>query len=477
MMTFLDKKTKIVCTIGPASESFDTIVAMLNAGMNIARLNFSHGDFDWHARAIATIRRAAESLGKQVVIMADLPGPKIRIGHIADEPITLEKENFITLTTRSLEGTVDHVSVCFPNLPLVVKPGNILYLNDGIIQVEVISIFEEDIRCRVISGGELRSYKGLNLPNIDLGISAFTERDQQCLTFALEHGVDAVSQSFVNSRADVDAVREYSRNLGYTPFIIAKIERAGALELIEEILSAADGVMIARGDLGVETQIERIAIVQKQLTRLANQLGKPVITATQMLESMVTNFRPTRAEATDVSNAILDGTDCIMLSEESAMGMYPIEAVSVLARIASAIEPMRTKLKSSSDTTLCMQHEQTSLTDVIALNVKQTVETIQPVAVFVHTQTGYTARMIARYKLPVWIVAVSRSKSVYQQLVFSYGVYPYYISKLPENWNIFIQDVLSKEPYCGEKVVLTEGPSPEYPSINPRVEIISLTNC
>ena len=228
-----------------------------------------------------------------------------------------------------------------PASPQAVKPGDTIFLNDGLIQMEAVKVEGKDIQCRVIVGGELRSRKGLNLPGIDLGISAFTDHDYRCLKFALEQGVDAVSQSFVESGKDLDAVRNAATALGFNPLIIAKVERSRALARIDEILEAADGIMIARGDLGVEIPIEQIALVQKQLMRKANLLGKPVITATQMLESMTDNRRPTRAEATDVANAILDGTDCVMLSGESAMGKYPVESAAMLARIAATIEPFR----------------------------------------------------------------------------------------------------------------------------------------
>ena len=322
-MALPPNKTKIVCTIGPASRSREVMEKMLRAGMNIARINFSHGDFSEHREVIENLRAAAKAIGTRLAILADLPGPKMRIGRFEREPIELEPGAFFTLTTDEGIGDLHRVSVTFSRLPLAVKPGDTLYLNDGLIQLEVDRVQENDVRCRVVVGGELRSRKGLNLPGIDLGISAFTPHDFDCLKFALENGVDAVSQSFVESSADIEAVRLAAEALGYRPFIIAKIERARALQHMEGIIAAADGLMIARGDLGVELPIEQIAVVQKQIMRQAVLEAKPVITATQMLESMTSNPRPTRAEATDVANAILDGTDGVMLSGESAMGGYP----------------------------------------------------------------------------------------------------------------------------------------------------------
>jgi pyruvate kinase len=335
-------KTKIVCTIGPASESPDSIRQLLLAGMDIARLNLSHGDFAWHKTVIETLRAMALEVEKPVTIMADLPGLKIRIGQLDEEPIEVLRGDSLVLTIVEGVSNRHHVFVSFPRLPEIVGLGNILLLNDGEIQLEVVNIEATDVTCRVLVGGELRSRKGLNLPGVNLGIGAFTKHDRDCLKFALENGVDAISQSFVETAADVFSVRNAATELGFQPFIIAKIERAGALLHIDEILNAADGIMIARGDLGVETPLERIAVVQKQLISRANMLGKPVITATQMLESMVDHYHPTRAEATDVANAILDGTDCVMLSEESASGRFPVEAVTMLVKIAVETEPYRT---------------------------------------------------------------------------------------------------------------------------------------
>jgi len=336
-----DHKTRIVATIGPACDAPEMLERLMRAGLNVARLNFSHGDFSAHAARIDRIRSAEAATGCRVAIMADLPGPKMRLGTIAPEPIFLRPGDSFTLTTEQVVGNAQRVSVTFEPLPRVVKAGDQLFLNDGLVQLRVERVEGVDARCRVAVGGELRSRKGLNLPGIELGISAFTEHDRACLEFALDHGVDAVSQSFVETEADIQAVRALARSRGKQPFIIAKIERAGALAHFDEILKAADGIMVARGDLGVEVPIQRIALTQKELIAKANLAGKPVITATQMLESMTTSRLPTRAEATDVANAILDGTDCLMLSAESAMGQYPEEAVRMLASIAAATESGR----------------------------------------------------------------------------------------------------------------------------------------
>lgn len=474
-MALSPNKTKLVCTIGPASESPEVLEHLLHAGMNVARLNFSHGTFAWHKKTIEALRLAARTAGKRLAVMADLPGPKIRIGKFVTEPVELEIGDVFTLTTNDCLGTAQRVFVDFPNLPTVVKPGNRIFLNDGNIQLEVIKTTDNDVDCRILVGGELRSRKGVNLAGIDFGISAFTPHDHECLKFALENGVDAISQSFVGTAADIGTVRRAAAELGHHPFVIAKIERAGALANADEIIKAADGIMIARGDLGVETPIENIAVIQKELIIQANQLGKPVITATQMLESMVHQYRPTRAETTDVANAILDGTDCVMLSEESAMGKFPVEAVNVLARIAAATEPYRIKDRTVDVFANYERTKDLHFVDLISRNVAQTVMHIAPVAVIVPTFTGHTARMIARFKLPVWIAAVSREETTCQELNFSYGVSPVHAPNHDEDWDAFAKHWAEKEELTTGPIVLTEGPSRDNPDSNPHLEILSVS--
>jgi len=467
-------KTKLVCTIGPASDSPDMIEQMLEAGMTIARLNFSHGAFEVHGDIIRRIREAAGKVGRPVAIMADLPGPKIRIGTLAEEPVELVIGSSFTLTTEVIAGTRERVSVTLAELPQAVSPGDILFINDGLIQVQVEEVAGVEVHCRVLVGGKLRSKKGLNLPGIDLGISAFTEHDRVCMQFALEHGVDAISQSFVNDAADIEAVRAAATAMGFAPFIIAKIERASILDKIDEVMEAADGVMVARGDLGVEIPIEKIAIVQKMITTKANLFGKPVITATQMLESMTNNRRPTRAEATDVANAILDGTDCVMLSEESAMGRYPLEAVKMLVQIAVATEPHRTRhsYHKTPDHPIFTEIREV---DYIASSVNSIVSHADTVAaILAPTDSGLTARRLSRYKLPTWILAVSSNKTTCRELLFSYGVLPVYESNHPADWTDFARDYAVRYRLKGSCIIQTEGPSPESPNRNHKMEIIDL---
>ena len=473
-MAFPANKTKIVCTIGPACDSQDILDRLIRAGMNVARLNFSHGDFAEHQAVIRRIREASRTTGQRVAIMADLPGPKIRLGQFAEEPVKLRAGDTFTLTTEEIDGTVDRVSVTFAELPQAVRPGNRLFLNDGIIQLKVLESAGREVRCEVLIGGQLSSRKGLNLPGIDLGISAFTDHDRHCLAFALENGVDAISQSFVENTSDIAAVREAAAGLGHDPFLIAKIERSGALDHIDDILQAADGIMVARGDLGVEIPIAQIAIVQKKLIWKANRLGKPVITATQMLESMTTNRRPTRAEATDVANAVLDGTDAVMLSGESAMGQFPVDAAEMLATIAANIEPLRTVFPVREELSVSDRDKDVNLSDLIARSVVTTSQRITPAAVIVPTHSGATARRITRFRLPVWITAVSSYEKTCQALLFSYGVFPVCEPEHPTDWRSWIRNWLKVQELSGHLVLMTEGPSRKHPERNNRMEIVDL---
>ena len=468
-------KTKLVCTIGPASDSEQMLENMINAGMNIARLNFSHGNFEYHGKVIKNIRAVSKRIGKRIAIMADLPGPKMRVGEFSDDSVTLKKDAKFTLSVEDIIGNEDRVSISMKQLPGALHKDDILFLNDGLIQLVVEGIQGTEIQCRVLMGGELRSKKGLNVPGINLGTSAFTSRDRECMQFALEQGVDAVSQSFVSDAQDIKDVRGAAQELGYDPFIIAKIERASIYEKIDEILEQCDGIMVARGDLGVEIPIEEIAVVQKFIIAKANLVGKPVITATQMLESMTHNRRPTRAEATDVANAVLDGTDCVMLSEESAMGAYPIESVLMLAKICNATEPCRLQEHYKGVIKPQTTGYHPSFVDHIAVSVEKLLSDVKnPAAVLIPTTSGHTATSITRVRLPIWILAVSSSAKTCQELMFSYGVWPIENEKRPVDWTDFIKGQIEKLQLKGERVLAVEGPSPDNPDRNHKIELINL---
>jgi pyruvate kinase len=468
------KKTKIVCTIGPASQSRAVIEQLIANGMNVARINFAHGDLNGHAQVIAELRAAAAALGKRVAILGDLPGPKMRIGRLEKEPIDLLRGQPFIIQTDEIVGDNRRVSMGFPDLPRIVKPGDLIYVNDGYIQLEVERAAGQEIHCRVRVGGELRSYKGVNFPGIDLGISAFTEHDRQFLQFAAEQKLEAVSQSFVQDARDIEAVRNAATALGYTPFIIAKIERSRAVDNLDEILGSADGLMVARGDLGVEIPFAQVAVIQKEIIRRANLRGKPVITATQMLESMIVNRRPTRAEVSDVANAIEDGTDCTMLSGETAVGSYPAEAVAAMAEIARFMEE---KQKSKLLATLLEAGKtrgELRRPDQISLSVYFAVEALQPNVVFARTRSGAAARNLARFRLPVWIVALSQSDKTCQELLFSYGVYPVHQPELPGSWARTAVDWLEQHKLDAELAILVEESDTRRERDTTLIEIIDL---
>ena len=466
-MILPDHKTKIVATIGPASKSPEMLERLIRAGMNIARLNFSHGNFDQHAEVIGRIRHACKATGRRVAIMGDLPGPKMRLGTIDPDPIHLVSGSTFTLTSEDVIGSIRRASMSFEPLPDVVKPGDRLFLNDGLVQLLVDRVEGTEVHCTVAVGGELRSRKGLNLPRIDLGISAFTDHDRKCLEFALGCDVDAISQSFVESGADVEKVRAAAAALGKKPFLIAKVERHESVKHFDEILAAADGIMIARGDLGVEVPIEEIAILQKQLIAKANLAGKPVITATQMLESMTSTRLPTRAEATDVANAILDGTDCVMLSGESAMGKFPEESVTMLAKISAFTEIHRPRLS------LALHREMGDiLVNPKAMLVDRALEIAPCDAVLVPTRDGSTARAVARWRAPVWLVAAGPEPGAMQGLAFSYGVHPVDLAEDPRDWRGYAWRLLSELGLPCRQVLLVAGPSPQSPEANQRLELM-----
>jgi len=445
---------------------------LIRAGLNVARLNFSHGDLADHAEHINRIRSAAEAAGRRVAIMADLPGPKIRIGKIEPEPIQLHPGEKFILSADVVSGDAKRVSVTFTNLPRVVKPGDRLFLNDGLVQLIVQHVSGPEVHCQVAVGGELRSKKGLNLPGVALGISAFTDHDRAFLEFALEHGVDAVSQSFVETRDDMEAVRAAAEAVGRRPFLVAKIERLDAITHFDEIVNASDGIMIARGDLGVEVPIEEMALLQKELIARAHIAGKPVITATHMLESMTASRLPTRAEATDVANAVLDGTDAVMLSGESAIGKYPEEAVATLARIAAYTESKRPPVRLAELRTRLGHCPPNTTADAMASIVETALDLVPCAAVFVPTQTGTTARMVSRLRPLPWILALSRERAVCQGLTFSYGVEPVQLTEDPKNWRDFAKTCLEEHQIAGQMALLVEGPSNQNPEKNHLLEFL-----
>ena len=474
------KKTKIVCTIGPASQSQEVLEEMIRAGMNIARINFAHGDKESHSETVANIRAAAQAAGRRVAIFGDLPGPKMRIGQLDEESVELERGDPFVLHTREMVGNQQNAFIDFARLPHVVKPNDSIFMNDGYIELTVNEVQDGEVHCQVKAGGELRANKGVNFPGIDLGISAFTKHDLSCLQLAAELKLDGVSQSFVLSAQDIKAVRLAAADLNYQPMIIAKIERSGALDNIQEIIEAADAIMVARGDLGVEIPIENIPSVQKELIRKTNLAGKPVITATQMLESMTTNRRPTRAEATDVANAIIDGTDCVMLSGETAVGRYPVETVSVMSRIAQQTEATMPSFDTHDRLHLQKQTGTISKLDLMSLVVYMNAEMLQPLLVLAPARSGATARRLTRFRLKPWIIAPSPYERTCQQLLFSFGIFPIYLSDIeklddPQSRKEFARQLL-QEYLAGEKsgaLMIVEGAGTLKTADTKRIDIVT----
>jgi pyruvate kinase len=463
MLNLPEIKTKIVCTIGPASSDEETIKKMIQNGMNIARINFSHGSFESHQKVINLLRQTAKSLNKRIVILGDLSGPKIRIGDI--QPLDIKVGDRLILSDKPQEGVI---SVNLKDFSKYLKVGDVIYVNDGFLQFKVEDKKDDKVYVVSLTNGKLTSRKGINLPNVDLPLKAIGEFEKKCIEFSKEVEIDALCVSFVRDRQDIVDAREYAKSIDYYPFLIAKIERPKAVENIDEIIQEADGIMVARGDLGIETPIECIAITQKRIIKKANLAGKPVTTATQMLESMIESVRPTRAEATDVANAILDGTDCLMLSAETAVGKYPDIAVLTLKNIAKCIEKERYE-SPMYEVLLKDLSKSNSLQDTMTLNAFNLVKNLNPEFVITPTSSGATARRMSRFKLPVWIIAVCFNKNVEKSLEFSYGVYPVYEEQMPKNWKEYIKNItLLKNGYF----VLIKGPSEKNPDESNTLEVI-----
>jgi pyruvate kinase len=411
-------RTRIVCTLGPATDTDDRVRALIRAGMNVARLNFSHGDHATHAARIERVRRLARAENAAIALLADLQGPKIRIGEVAGGSAQLDAGATLTLTARPVPGNAEAVHVDFPGLAQAVHPGDRILLDDGLIELAVESSKDSDVVTRVVTGGELSPHKGVNLPGIPLQISALTEKDRADLAFAVEQQVDYVALSFVRRARDVIELKQLLAASDDRIPVIAKIEKREAVAEIDAILEASDGVMVARGDLGVEASPEQVPLYQKEIICKANAAGKPVITATQMLESMIHNPRPTRAEASDVANAILDGTDAVMLSGETAVGQYPVEAVQTMARIAEVVE---------GNVEFRLPHRETddranSITDAIGKATCEMAVELGARIILTATVSGFTARMISRHRPRTPIFAVTTSEETNRRLALVWGV-------------------------------------------------------
>lgn len=415
------RKAKIVCTIGPASESVEMLTKLIHAGMNVARLNFSHGSHEEHAARIENIREASRQTGKLVAILLDTKGPEIRTGTLATDSVELVEGNVITLTTEEVAGTVDRVSITYADLPKDVEVGSTILIDDGLIGLTVEAIENTEIVCRIKNGGTLKSKKGVNVPGVQIKLPGITDKDAQDIEFGIRQGVDFIAASFVRKASDILEIREILERHDATIDIIAKIENEEGVSNVDEILAVADGLMVARGDLGVEIPAEEVPLVQKKLIRKCNELGKSVITATQMLDSMQRNPRPTRAEASDVANAIFDGTDAIMLSGETAAGKYPVESVETMNRIAMRAEQELNYREILHGHALA---KQVTITDAISQAVANAALDLDAAAVITATESGHTARMVSKYRPKAPIIAVTPYEDVARRLALVNGVYP-----------------------------------------------------
>lgn len=453
------RKTKIVCTIGPSSESLENTKKLISAGMNVARLNFSHGDYEEHGNRIKNIRQACEELGKTVAILLDTKGPEIRLGKLKEEPIELIAGESITLTTEEILGDRERIPVTYKDLPGDVHVGSTILIDDGLIGLTVTGVEGTEIKCQIVNSGPIKSKKGVNVPGVAISMPGITEKDANDIRFGIEQGVDFIAASFVRRASDVLEIRELleKHDARYIQ-IISKIENQQGVDNLDEILEVSDGLMVARGDLGVEIPAEEVPLVQKQMIEKCNRVGKPVITATQMLDSMQRNPRPTRAEASDVANAIFDGTDAIMLSGETAAGKYPVESVQTMSRIAERAE---SALRYREIFTKQAEAQQTTVTEAISQAVANSSLDLNAKAIVTSTESGYTARMVSKYRPKSPIIAVTPVEQVRRRLQLVWGVITVdgkSASTIDEMVDIAVQGAIhSGIVRLGDTVIITAG--------------------
>lgn len=449
-------KTKIVCTLGPACEQKETLAGLIRAGMNIARLNFSHGTHDEHRTRILKLREVAEEMNANVAVMLDTRGPEIRIGNFRSGKVMLKEDQEFSLYTTPVDGDETKVYITYSGITKIVNPGDKILLDDGLIELKVKQVSDDNVRCIVINGGEISNHKGVNIPNKSLPLPPLTEKDIDDLLFGIKMEVDFVAASFIRKATDVLEIRKIlEENGGADIHIIAKVESREGIDNIDEIIQVADGIMVARGDLGVEIPVEEVPLVQKAIIEKCNRVGKPVVIATQMLDSMMRNPRPTRAEATDVANAIFDGADAIMLSGETAAGLFPEQAVATMVKIAQraeqAIEFTREKATYST----------TTVTDAISHATYAIARDLKVKAIITSTKSGYTARAVSKYRPDVQIIAVTSNEKVYKTLLIVRGVIPVKIEPTRSTDEMFSKAVESarKSGYVqnGDLVIITAG--------------------
>ena len=460
------RKTKIVCTLGPSSTDEAIIKEMLQAGMNVARLNFSHGSHEGHKKTIEKFRRVRDELGISAAVLLDTKGPEIRTGNfINGEEMLVDGQTF-TLTTEAFEGTKEKVSVTYKNLPREVKKGNLVLINDGKIVIRVEETTETDVICTVVHGGKISNHKGINLPNVDLTMPYISPQDRADIIFGIENDVDYIAASFVRTANDVLAIREILEEKGNDEIkIIAKIESTQGIENFEEILDVADGIMVARGDMGVEVAYEMLPGIQKRFIRRCVQSGKIVITATQMLESMTTSPMPTRAEITDVANAVFDGTTAVMLSGETAAGMYPVEAVATMSKIAQQAE--EDLLKMPSRQMIWHEMDAMDVTNAVGHAACTLAKDIKAESLMAITKTGYTARRMSKFRPQTPIIGATPYDKTYHQLALVWGVVPLKVEYSKDIEELFVDCALKAKmaEYIkpGDHMVISAGVPVDIP--------------
>jgi pyruvate kinase len=446
-------RTKIVCTLGPSTASRDTLISLMEAGLNVARLNFSHGTHEQHARTVELVRSTAEELGRPVAILGDLQGPRIRIGELAEPREVRDGEDIVLVAGEDATG--DEFPTTYEGLCKDVKVGDRILVDDGLIELVTLDVSGTRVHCRVLHGGRIKSHKGMNLPGVSVSAPSITEKDWADVVFAVEHDLEFLALSFVRRAADIAELRT---KIPKEMLVVAKIEKDSALDNIESIIHASDAVMVARGDLGVELPFEEVPFAQKRIISLANKLGRPVITATQMLESMITNPRPTRAEASDVANAILDGTDAVMLSAETAAGQYPRLAVEAMARIIQEIEKQPPVLRADERSAPA-----TSLPTEMAIAAAATsaVRSLGSPCLIVFTKSGFSARIVASHRPGVPILVLTDSERTYRQLALVWGVVPCLVPHCESYWDMvkLALDAVRSRGLAreGDRVVVTAG--------------------
>jgi pyruvate kinase len=449
----MSKRTKIIATIGPASSSPAVIAKLIKAGMDAARLNFSHGERKDHIRRIRLIKQASLRAGKPIAIIQDLQGPKLRVGMMQNDGVTLKRGDLVTITTKKILGTERMISITYPRLTKDLRSGDIILFDDGKLEARVVRRSGSDLQCKVVRGGVLKSHKGVNLPGAHLTLPSLSRKDKDDLLFGIQHGVDYIALSFVRTASDIETTRAFIRKAGANIPIIAKIEKPEAIDNLEEIIHAADGIMVARGDLGVEMSPEQVPLLQKLIIRACNDAEKPVITATQMLESMIETPQPTRAEASDVANAILDGTDCVMLSGETAVGKHPVQAVTVMARIAEQAE---TSLEP-----LPPDRHIGGMDESVAHAACRAAAEQHARAIVTFTQTGSTALLVSKHRPAADIIAPTPFERVARKVSLYWGVIPVILKAMKTTDAMIrgVESIMLEKDLAGKRdlIVITAG--------------------